>query len=415
MEKDIAIVLMNLIQFQSLKQVIDELIKRKYQLDIYVPKIEDTLGYSDMYDKTYNFLNENSYNPKRNLEPNVKYKILLESNPTDQYYDFDYKYRIKYKYSTLSAKPKPVYLPEFNLKYDCILCSGEYEADYMSVFAKTEVIGNSKYVGYTKKNKNTEKPVLLYLPTYGDPSSIDIINQQLVKIKDKFKIIAKLHHGTTFLNEEAERIKLLKSMSDEVYTQDIELIKLLEKADVVLSDNSGSIFEAIYAEVPVAIFAEDVNMNELYGFNTNQYDFVEQGYIPYTNNPEEIFENLLKAMSNEYIQKQKELREKIFYISNTPIEDFISVIDKYLNNNINIKQYKLHKILEKDYYDKQKKIYDQAILLQKLFDENEQKRIACEELKHKNCEQEEEIKKLKQELENVNAKMQKKRWGKWPK
>ena len=92
------------------------------------------------------------------------------------------KYRIKYKYSLLTAKPNLVYKPENNICYDAILCYGMYEANFLKVFSNVELIGNLKYLNLKPLTKpSTNKPILLYLPTYGDVSSIRNITSQLEK------------------------------------------------------------------------------------------------------------------------------------------------------------------------------------------------------------------------------------------
>ena len=267
---------------------------------------------------------------------------------------FNFKYRIKYKYSLISAKPNLVYKPESNIYYDAILCYGPYEANYLKVYSKTELIGNLKYLNFEKKPNiiNTDKKILLYLPTYGDVSSIDSILESLNKLKEKYYIITKFHHGTSFLKSENERIIELKQLVDEYYDHKTELVELLSNVDVVLSDNSGSIFEAIYAKVPVAIYSTDINKNKLKNFDTVQYKLVQEGYIPYSNNAYEIENILDQSLSETCIQKQNELRKSLFYLPEDPLNSFIKVIEKYLNDNINHDYKNLHDILIEDYNTK---------------------------------------------------------------
>ena len=55
---------------------------------------------------------------------------MITSINTENAFDFNAKYLLKYRYSNISAKPSLVYLPENYLKYDCILCAGEYDVNY---------------------------------------------------------------------------------------------------------------------------------------------------------------------------------------------------------------------------------------------------------------------------------------------
>ena len=92
-------------------------------------------------------------------------------------------------------------------------------------------------------------------------------------------------------------------MADEWYDLNTSLSYLLSKSDVVLSDNSGAIFEALYNDVPVAIFAKNIN-KKLGNFDTIQYDLVTSDIIPYTNNPDDIFKILSLSCSDKYKIKQ---------------------------------------------------------------------------------------------------------------
>lgn len=367
---DCAIVIQNLIQFQSLENDIQDLIKNNISIDIYVPISEDNEGFKEMYDYTYNFLNKQGYNPKRNLSANVKYKILLEANPTDTYYKFKFDYRIKYRYGPVSAKPMPVYLPEFNLCYDAILCYGDYEANILNVYSDTFIVENSKYRNYRRKQNvdknNLQKPTLLYLPTYGDISSIDSIIDIISGLKNDYNVIIKLHHGTSYLKNETRRLEKLREITNGIYDQNTKLIELLEKADVVLSDNSGAIFEAVYGKVPVAIFAKDINKNKIGNMNTLQYNAIEQGYIPYTNDIKEIRSILKRTLSNENITKQLQLRDKIFSNNSEQKNTLQSIVNNYLNNTINMNHKNLHDVLVGDYYKKLENVYEYSKIIEQL-------------------------------------------------
>ena len=226
--KNIAITFQNLVQFYSIKNGIDALIKKGYPVDIYVPINNDGSGMGDMFTETYNKLIDMGYSPCRELDSSKHYKVVLEPYPMDIYYKFNYTYRLKYEYALLSAKPNLVYYPENNIYYDAILAS------YLKAYANIELMGNLKYINLKKLDRpKTDKPVLLYLPTYGDSSSIDTILRELKSIKDEYYIIVKFHHGTSFLKDEQNRIKELKNISDEYYDHSIELAQLLSKVDVV--------------------------------------------------------------------------------------------------------------------------------------------------------------------------------------
>jgi len=348
-KKDIAIVIQNFIQFQSIKSGIDDLIARGKSIDIYVPEIKDKDGYGNMFDDFYENISK-YYSTSRKSNENIEYKILLEPYITESYFKLKYTYRIKYKYSTISAKPNPVYKPELNLCYDGIICFGEYEANYISAYAKPLVIENIKYKNFVKK-PNNKKPILLYLPTFGEHSYIEEFLSEIDEIKKEYEVVVKLHHGTSFLISEIERAKKLKQKSDRYYDQNTALATLLSEANVVLSDNSGSIFEAIYANVPVAIFAKEINDTRLEKFDTTQYVLVKKKIIPYTDNSKKIMKILKQATSSEFVKKQNDWRKYAFSLKNVKENNFAEKIEKYLNDDEEIIRYKnIHDVLKKEYY-----------------------------------------------------------------
>lgn len=367
-KRDIAITFENFIQYQSLVAGIDFLIEKGISVDIYVPICNNDTGFGDMYNDMFAFLNSRKYRVYRKNNDDITYKILLEPYPMDSYFKFNYEYRIKYKYG-LSAKPDPVYRPEWNIYYDAILVNGVYETEFFDVYAKTHIIGNLKYVNYKKSLVEEKKKVLLYLPTYGDLSSIEKVSNALLELKKDYTIITKLHHGTSFLKSEAERNNLINEYSDEIYDQHKPLIELLSKASVVLSDNSGAVFESICAEVPVCIYSQDIKKCSLGEFTPLQYDLVQDGIIPYTDKIEEIKDVVNKTMYSGYFEKQKKIRKYLFSIENDKLLDnFYNTIKKYLELEEKTKYKKLHDNLSKDYKSKVDRIIDlEAIIYEKDF------------------------------------------------
>ena len=351
-KKDIAIAVLNLVQFYSVKAGIDYLIKMGYVIDIYIPYNKTDNGFGNQFDDSYKVLKKLNYSIRRKSNKNIKYKILLEPFPIDAYFKISFEYRIKYKYSLLSAKPNPVYKTDNNIYYDLILCHSNYDADFLSVYSKTAVIDTLKYIDF-KKNKKavTNRKTLLYLPTYGDVSSIDNMIEELKKLKKNYYIIVKMHHGTTSFDSEKNRVEKLKKIADECYDHTTELSILLSKADAVLSDNSGAIFEAIYTKTPIALFASDINNRNLENFDTTQYKLYKKGYILWTNKVDEISSVLKMCMTNEYIKKISKLSDELFYKSKDPVREFVKIIQDYLNDNIDIDYKKMHDILLKEYID----------------------------------------------------------------
>lgn len=349
MTKNIAVVVLNYIQFVNIKPGIDELIKKGYCVDLYCPIVESNDGFNDMFSDIRKYLKKSNYNIYSCVQDKY-YQILLEPYPA---MDIKSKYKIRYRYSNISAKPNIVYLPENYVKYDAILCSGNYDSNYLNVFSKTYITGNMKYINFRKeKCKEISKKILLYLPTYGDESSIDLIVNHIKDLKEKYYIIIKIHHGTSFLIKEKRRINKIKEYADEFYDCKKDLSELLKIADVVLTDNSGSIFEALYTYTPVAVFCDDINKNKKENFDTTQYLLYKDDILPYSNDINKIDYILEQACSEKVFSRQKNWSDKNFYHPKNQVKDFVDVIEKFMVDNIDKRNFEMHNILKNDYYRK---------------------------------------------------------------
>jgi CDP-glycerol glycerophosphotransferase (TagB/SpsB family) len=91
------------------------------------------------------------------------------------------------------------------------------------------------------------KPTLLYAPTYGALSSIPHWAEKLHNLSHQYNVITKLHHGTLCRAEEKASLSLVKRYLKRHVSEHQHTLALLEKADFVITDNSGFIFDAIHA------------------------------------------------------------------------------------------------------------------------------------------------------------------------
>lgn len=346
MKRDIAVVVLNSVQYMNIIPGLKELLKKGYTIDFYCNDPDDSNGFKEMFADARKTLKENGFNVFED-KTQYEYQVLLEPYPSG--IDIKAKYKIRYRYGNISAKPNVVYIPENYIQYDAVLCAGNLDANFLSVFTKTYITANPKYINFKKRKKKQKKNVLLYLPTYGKESSIELIYDELEKLKKDYYLVIKIHHGTTYLKDENNRISTLKNIADEFYDSNKELADLLAISDVVLTDNSGSIFESLYVEVPVAVFCDDINRNKQKQFSTIQYDMFMAGILPYSNKPNEITKILKDAKSTTYYNKQKEWAAKNLYRPKNSIKDFVEIIEKFINEDIDQKYYEMHDFF-KDYF-----------------------------------------------------------------
>ncbi|POT58664.1 glycosyl transferase [Citrobacter amalonaticus] len=151
----------------------------------------------------------------------------------------------------------------WNTFYHRILCYSHYSQRALDINGSAKVVGNPRFDRWHQGNIDTtlpdalkldaRKPTLLYAPTYGALSSLPHWAEKLGNLRHDFNVICKLHHGTCSRPEEAASLALankhLKKRADAPqYTH-----ALLAKADFVLTDNSGFIFDAIHANKRVIL------------------------------------------------------------------------------------------------------------------------------------------------------------------
>lgn len=355
--KDLAFVCDDLTEFFVIKKVIDELIKQKISLDIIVPFDS---GYNGLSEHTIKTIRELGYSPINDAPQDRQYKILLTPYPgLNVVRRAHFIYHIRYPYGALSTKPNPVYLPSTYLDYDAVISFSAFENGAFEAYGgKNYTVPYWRYYDFKKEPRKSKKPVLLVLPTFGkDTSSIgDYTKPSIEALREHFYIITKAHHAVHFGLDGKKAVETLKYMADEYYDSDTPIDSLLKRADIVLSDNSGAIFESICAGIPVALFAKQLNSRHLKTISTPQQIFVDKGFIPHTDKPEQILPMLFSM--NKYLQKQKELKNQLFLkLSSNPYREFTKIIKEYLKKD-ETKDYRkiLHDILVNEWYDNKNKI-----------------------------------------------------------
>lgn len=151
----------------------------------------------------------------------------------------------------------------WNTFYHRILCYSHYSQQALDINGSAKVVGNPRFDSWHQGKIDTllpaslkldaKKPTLLYAPTYGALSSLPHWAEKLANLSRDFNVICKLHHGTCSRPEEAASLALAnkhlkKKVDSPHYTH-----ALLAKADFVLTDNSGFIFDAIHANKRVIL------------------------------------------------------------------------------------------------------------------------------------------------------------------
>lgn len=155
----------------------------------------------------------------------------------------------------------------WNQKYDYILCYSDYTRNSLGLEQKTKVVGNPRFDDWHKKTYartlpehlrlDPSKPTILYAPTYGELSSLPHWAEKLSRLDGEYNVICKLHHGTLYRKDEQATLKLTRRCLKNIISDNASTFALLERADYVISDNSGFIFDAINADKNVILLSWD--------------------------------------------------------------------------------------------------------------------------------------------------------------
>lgn len=264
------------------ESVINSLVSKNVSCHLIInDQIKNDLEWENMYNGLIDFIEEIDRN---DIEAFLFSTVLSSGFPYDclisPYYHSGIekigKKNIRLMYSL--AKESWTY-SWWNVIYDKILCYGNYDFKKLNLYNNCEIIGNPKFDKWfrdelpnyseIKKEYNLSldenKKTILYAPTYGELSSIDQWIDQFKDVSNKFNIIIKLHHGTTYLQSEKNRRVFIKGNFRNILNDTADLLKILKISDYVVSDNSGVIYDAILAEKNIILLNTNFNqsLNEM--------------------------------------------------------------------------------------------------------------------------------------------------------
>lgn len=148
---------------------------------------------------------------------------------------------------------------------DLALCMGPYSVDRIAPFCPAISVGNlslDTYVAQKDFLRNScierlpsfveGRKTVLYAPTWGDLSSVDIFAEAIADLQSFYNVIVKLHHNT-YLLEKRRLQNIVKFLPVASNTQTCELHALIDLADLVVSDYSGAIFDALLHNKPIVL------------------------------------------------------------------------------------------------------------------------------------------------------------------
>lgn len=154
---------------------------------------------------------------------------------------------------------------------DLNLMFGQYSADAVDHYSPSYAVGNLKFCGWDWRSLPArkdaargelgianKKPCILYMPTYGALGSFSEVIDVLSRLRDEMNVLVKLHHNDQLGGADLHA-RARSAGFDRIFDGGADQRQLLDAADVVVSDFSGAIFDAVYARIPVVLFQKDAD------------------------------------------------------------------------------------------------------------------------------------------------------------
>ena len=149
--------------------------------------------------------------------------------------------------------------------YDVILAYGKRDQKYFGLLTKSIAIGNPRLDNFYKgvidvsvrENllnffDDTKKKTVLYVPTHGDLGSFREMLGTVGKLSKEYNIIFKPHYFT--LREDKEMVEKYRQIKSILVIDDSwDTIEVMALSDVIISDNSSAIFDAMQVDKPVIV------------------------------------------------------------------------------------------------------------------------------------------------------------------
>ncbi len=193
---------------------------------------------------------------------------------------------------------------------DLCLAYGPYAEQRMSYFCPTLSVGNprlDKWDSYPfmagararyGAGLDPTKKTVLYVPTWGELSTQELFFDAVIDLGRDYNVLIKLHHNTHLL--EPHRTDDLLSRRVHHFGANDDLIELLAVSDIVLSDYSGAVFDALYCKKPVVLLQQ--HSAERFGkkLDAHSLEYAQPQRIgPVCTSPAQVAETVRRVISGE--------------------------------------------------------------------------------------------------------------------
>ena len=350
--RDLLFHIENEVQFDSLRPLLlhirDE---TDLTFDIIVPDdiSENTMVNKQVHEGGVRSLKRDGFKVVRSIDGvilsdvilNTEYKVFLSAYMYRWHYEnINTKYRIMFPYASYYLN-KPQWtirmFIERDYMADALISHAVGTQPVTDIFTKTYVTPSLKLMDYKKSPKKHKKPVLFFAPTYNDIDFAAKILQNMNEIKKKYTVAMRGHHRVVHVEGNKDVSAMLYAHADKIYDiEEFSLTESLSDVDVVVSDNSAVIFDAIYCGIPVVLFSEDPDSLKYHDISTIQSKLVESGDVLWTDTASELRSIIDKTLGKRMISRQARMRGRLFPTmqDSSPVEEWMRVLDVYLRDKL---------------------------------------------------------------------------------
>lgn len=208
---------------------------------------------------------------------------------------------------------------------DLNLVYGPWSAERIAPFGPVAQVGNPRWSDHFDTplpalsdfipDFDATRRTLLYLPTWEELSSIDEFAPAVAALKSEYNVLFAPHHNSRHFESERTAVALEAITGSAATSLPLDVGHLIRASDVILSDFSGAIFDALLFEKPVLLLQSDALSKAGRKFGPESIEFQRRDEIgPVVERPEDLsrgVEDLLGGRLN-YTAAHRRLRNDCF-------------------------------------------------------------------------------------------------------
>jgi len=206
---------------------------------------------------------------------------------------------------------------------DVCFTYGSYASKKISYFCPTKEINflrkeeandplflqsaQDKYHDLIDPNKKT----ILFLPTWGECSSISRYSDKIKSLLEGYNVLVKVHHNSDLLGFGVST--KLKKQIPHTFGANDDSLQLMLISDVIISDYSGAIFDAIFCKKPVILLDSHSCMQSSDKVDKYSLEFQRRDELGYVvNSPDDLLNSVKLALSGGKTNVSDKLYNNLF-------------------------------------------------------------------------------------------------------